>query len=402
MSPAQLALLAAAVLLYAALSKRLGAALVTMPMAMAGAGFAFGAGGLGLVQLDTGNRVIHALLEVTLVLILFSDAARLDVRELLRERRLEVRMLLLGLPLAILFGAALAGLILPGVTLPAAFLLAAVLAPTDAALGQAVVESPDVPEPAREVLAAESGLNDGLALPAVVGFAIWAGASADAVDGTLDLLRFAALQIVLGPSIGVALAYLGARALDRASEAGWTAEPYEGIALLGLALQIFSAAEFAGGNGFLAAFSGGLTLGCTIRHRCGRMLAFMDAEGQILAVFAFLLFGTTLLPIGLEALSVPIAAYALGSLFVVRVLAISLSLAGSGVGRDTALFFGWFGPRGLASILFATLILEEYPIPEARAIHACVVVTVLCSIVLHGVSAAPLAKLYGRRSRDFA
>lgn len=397
MHPTELAVIAAGILIYGILSKRLCAGIVTLPLAFAGFGYLVGEGGLGFVALPTDREIVRLLAELTLALLLFGDAARLDVGELVRDRALAIRMLLLGLPLAMLFGAGLAWLMFPGISLPAAFLLAAILAPTDAALGQAVLTSPDVPEPTRQVMIAESGLNDGLALPAVTVFAIWAGAEAVGLSNGGEIAGFAAKQVLLGPLAGAAIAWAGGSLIDRAFASGRITENFEGVVMLALAVLAFAGAESIGGNGFLAAFTGGIVLGCTVRHRCGKLLEFLEEEGQLLTLFTFLLFGATMLPEALAEISPAIVLYALASLFVVRVAAILLSLAGSGVGLRTGLFMAWFGPRGLASILFALLILDSYPVPERDAIHACVMLTVAFSILLHGLSAAPLAKLYGRK-----
>jgi NhaP-type Na+/H+ or K+/H+ antiporter len=396
MSSSELAILAGSILIYGLLSKRLNSGIITLPLAFAAFGFLTGDGGLGIIAFEPGHGVIHLFAEFTLVMLLFSDAARLDVRQLARERAIALRMLLIGLPLAILLGAGLAALLFPAITVPAMFLLAAILAPTDAALGQAVITSPDVPEETRQVMTAESGLNDGLALPAVMVFAIWAGAKAEGLANGGDIVAFAASQVVLGPLIGAVVAWAGGSLIDRAIAAGRITGNFEGIAMLALAILAFAGAESLGGNGFLAAFTGGVVLGCTVRHRCGKLLEFMEEEGQLLTLFTFLLFGATLLPEALDSITVPVAIYAVASLFVVRVIAIQLSLIGSGTDLRTGLFMGWFGPRGLASILFALLILDSYPVPERAAIHACVMLTVALSILLHGLSAAPLARLYGR------
>jgi len=403
MSPAELAVLAAGLLLYGLVSGRVQGSVVTLPLAFAAFGFAVGHGALGLVELDPGHGTLHFLAEITLALVLFADAAHLDVRELARRRGLELRMLLVGLPLAILLGAGLAGWLFPEVSWAAAVLLAAILAPTDATLGQAVITSPAVPGGTRQVMTAESGLNDGLALPAVVIAAIAASGAAAGdraeVASPASLARFAALQVVLGPVVGGAVGWAGGRLLDRAVAAGWTAEGFRGIALLAIALLAFALAEASGGNGFLAAFTGGVVVGCVVPHQCGRLLELMEAEGKLLTLFAFFLFGSVLLPEGLGRADLPVVLYALASLGLVRVLAVWISLAGAGLAAPTRLFLGWFGPRGLASILFVLLILERYPVPERDAIHSCVVLTVALSILLHGVSAGPLAEVYGRWAR---
>lgn len=402
MSPLELVVLATGLLAYALLSRRLAGGFVSMPLVFAAFGFAVGEGGLGLVRTHPDHAGVHLLAELTLAMVLFADAAHLNVRELVREGSVAGRMLLLGLPLAILFGALLAAGLFPEVSWGAAFLLAAILAPTDAALGQPVITDPAVPPDTRQVMVAESGLNDGLALPAVVMAALWASGSASEphiAGPASSVAGFAALQVGMGPLVGGAVGWGGGLLVERASAAGWMTESFRGIGILALALLAFALAELTGGNGFLAAFSGGVAIGCVAPRHCGRLLEFMEAEGQLLTLFTFFLFGVWLLPEGLAHANLAALLYALGSLSLVRGLAIALSLVGSGLALRTRLFMGWFGPRGLASILFALLILEEYPVPEREAILACVVLTVALSIVLHGVSASPLAGAYGRWAR---
>ncbi|GGO11410.1 sodium:proton antiporter [Iodidimonas muriae] len=399
MSAMDLAILAAGTLFYAVFSKRLNDGMVTLPMAFALFGFLVGADGFDLVAFDTGHGSIHLLAELTLALVLFSDAARLDVKELLNGKILALRMLLVGLPLAVLVGGVLALLLFPDVPPMAAFLLAAMLAPTDAALGQAVLTNKDVPLETREVMTAESGLNDGLALPAVVMFAILASASDGPGSSGPAMAQFAVMQIVLGPLSGIIVAYLGGHLIDWAVRSGTVTKELEGVAMLALALLAYALAESIGGNGFLAAFSAGITLGCTVKHRCGALIDFMEEEGQILTAFTFLLFGATLLPDGLAVMGWGTVLYALASLFVVRVVAIMLSFMGSKVDYPGRLFMGWFGPRGLASILFALMIFETYDVPFHAELQACVMLTVAFSIVLHGLSATPLSRLYGRYIR---
>lgn len=312
MSANELAIVAAAVLLFGLFGKRLGGGLLTIPLVFSLFGFALGDAGLDLVTFEAMDGTILMIAELTLTLILFSDAARLDVKTLLKERQLAIRMLLIGMPVALVLGAGLAYWLFPGIGLLPAFLLAAMLVPTDAALGQPILNHPDIPLKTRQVMIAESGLNDGLALPAVVMLAIFASvahaggagsaegsASMHGVDGSaLSMAVFAGKQIILGPLFGGLVALIGGRWLDRAISGKKIDDKIEGIILLALAILSYALAESLGGNGFLAAFAAGITLGCTVRHRCGSLIDFMEEEGQILTMFAFLLFGAMLLPEG--------------------------------------------------------------------------------------------------------
>jgi NhaP-type Na+/H+ or K+/H+ antiporter len=276
-----------------------------------------------------------------------------------------------------------------------AALLAALLAPTDAALGLSVVSAAAVPIRIRQAINVESGLNDGIALPAVLLFAALASAHAEgAASG--EWIRFGLMQVIFGPIIGIAIGYVGARLLDTAVARGWVNEPFQGIGILSLAMLTYATAELIGGNGFIAAFLGGMVFGNTIRHPCSFLFEFMETEGNLLVLITFLIFGAALLPEGLENLSPAIVLYAVLSLTVIRMLPVAISLFGADLRLPTYLFLGWFGPRGLASILFVLLILDEADIAHREELLSITIVTVALSALLHGLSAAPFAKYYGR------
>ncbi len=390
------AAIAAGIILFALFAKRLESTVITPPLVFAAFGLVVGDSVLGLADLTFENAFIHGLAEITLILVLFSDAARIDLRLLRRDHNLPLRMLLIGMPLTIAFGAA-AALALPlGFSLWEAALVAAILAPTDAALGQSVVLSRFVPERIRQTLNVESGLNDGIALPFVLVFAFLAGATG---EGTSEQgwLLFGAKQIVLGPLAGIAIGLAGAWLIDEAAKREWTTPAYEGAAILGLAFLAFSGAELIGGNGFIAAFVGGLVFGNYVRGRCDFIFEFAEAEGNFLVLLTFLIFGAAILPTAFGEIDGAMFVYAVLSLTLIRMIPIAISLIGSGVSATTVAFLGWFGPRGLASILFALFVLEAVPVRAGDDIALITILTVAMSIVLHGVSAAPLSRLYGDR-----
>ena len=389
------AIIAIGVVAFALISRRLETSVLTGPMIFAAFGLVIGGEVLGLADLDFDHGFVHGLAEVTLILVLFSDAARIDLAAVRRDHDLPVRMLLIGMPLIVVFGL-VAGLALPlGLGLWEAALLAAILAPTDAALGQSVVTSPRVPARIRQALNIESGLNDGIALPLVLLFACLASLS-HAPDGDRNWLLFGAMQIGLAPLIGAAVGWIAARLIDRAVQAEWMTESFEGPAVLGVALLAFAAAEIAGGNGFIATFIAGMVFGNQVRHRCHFLFEFAEAEGHLLTLLTFLIFGAAILPEAIAHASPMILLYAVLSLTVVRMLPIALSLIGAGLSLPTIGFLGWFGPRGLASILFALFILEEADTPGAQTIMLTVIATVALSILAHGLSAAPAATWYGK------
>ncbi|MDH3611742.1 MAG: cation:proton antiporter [Gammaproteobacteria bacterium] len=390
-----LAIIVGGLLLYSLISGRLRGTIVTAPLVFVGFGFAVGTGGLNLADVDVGHSAIHVIAEFTLILVLFTDAARIDLDRVRLDHNLPTRMLIIGLPLAILAGTIVATQLFPSFSLWEAALLAALLAPTDAALGQSVISARAVPVRIRQAINIESGLNDGIALPAVLLLAALAGTAQGATQAS-EWVRFGLLQVIIGPFAGVVIGYVGARLLDTTIERGWTSPAFQGIGILSLAVLTYVLAELIGGNGFIAAFIGGMVFGHSIRHPCTFLFEFMESEGQLLMLITFLIFGAALLPEGIAHLNPIVFLYAVLSLTVIRMVPIAISLFGSGLGLPSHLFLGWFGPRGLASILFVLLILEESDVPHRDELLAVTVITVALSVLLHGVSAAPLARRYGR------
>ena len=389
------AVIATGVILFGLVSKRLEGTMLTAPMVFVVFGLVTGEAVFGAAKLEFGHEFIRGLTEITLILVLFSDASRIDLKQLRRDHSLPVRTLLVGMPLTILLGAGLALAIPLGLGLWEAALLAAILAPTDAALGQTVVASPLVPARIRQALNVESGLNDGIALPVVLLFASLASAAHAGAGEERDWLVFGAMQVILGPIAGVVIGGVGGWLIDRFAARGWMQGSYEGLAILGLAPLAFAGAEIAGGNGFIAAFVAGLVFGNRMRARSARIFEFAEAEGQLLTLLTFLIFGSAILPEAWGNFGWATLLYAILSLTVVRMLPVALSLLGAGVRPPTTLFLGWFGPRGLASMLFALFVLAESEIPAADQILAVTILTVTLSILLHGVTAAPAAKWYG-------
>lgn len=384
---------ALAVIAYALVSERLKETMITPPMAFAGFGLL--TSGFILLNFAISHGVIHVLAEITLILILFSDAARIDFRLLLRDHDLPQRMLLIGLPLTICLGTLVAMALPLGLTWIEAALLAAVLAPTDAALGQSVVSNSSVPVRIRQTLNVESGLNDGLAVPFVFLFAALAVGGENAHSATHHI-QFTLQQIIFGPIVGAIVGYTAARMMDRAAEAGWLTAAFEGPGVLATAALAYALADLVHGNGFMAAFVAGLMFGFAVKGRCKFILEFAEAEGQTLALMAFFVFGAALLPEIAHNVSWPMVVYAILSLTLIRMIPIALSLTGSGVSGVTMMFLGWFGPRGLATVLFSLIVLDALKSPGAETILTVATLTVAMSIIAHGATAAPFARRYGQ------
>ena len=399
MSPELVVGLLSLVAVYAVLSHALEVRLITLPMVFTAAGLLVGLAGAEILPMHGERQTVHLVAEVTLVLVLFSDASRISLRALSGGFVIPLRMLLIGMPLTVLFGTLIAKWVSPDQSWALALLVAAILTPTDAALSQPVVTSDTVPGPIGRGINVESGLNDGLALPLVlVAATLAAGAGTlDAAQQPGGLAAFALKQIMLGPLVGVAIGLGAARLLDVAIRAGTLTEVYQGIFFLSIAFIAYFGAELVGGNGFIAAFTGGLAFGNSLRASARFIEEFMEGEGQLLTMLTFLIFGAVLAPLGFQHASLKTVALAVLFLTVVRMLPIWLSLAGSGLSSYEKLFLGWFGPRGLASILFVLYVLERFAVPGRDELIACVVLTVLISIVAHGLTAGPLAARFAAR-----
>jgi len=394
MSHTSILIILLAFLVYGLLSQRLQSTVLTGPMLFAGLGLVVGSVGADLIPFQITSSTIQMLAEITLILVLFSDAATIDFRQLRRDHNLPVRMLLIGMPLTIALTGLTAFVLLGEFEIWEAVLLGAILAPTDAALGQAVITNRLVPARIRQALNVESGLNDGIALPFVLIFAALASTatSTGASDG---FLRDALIQLAVAPVAGIFVGYSGARLVSFCYRHGWMSETAEGIIALVLAFGAFQLAEALHGNGFISAFVGGLAFGNTLGKKCKFLFEFAESEGQLLILATFMVFGAIMIPVGLANVSASTMIFAILALTVLRMAPVAVSLLGKGMNTVTSGFLGWFGPRGLASILFALLIIEESDVPHKEQILAATIITVTLSILLHGVSAASAARRYG-------
>ncbi len=395
-----LAILAAATLAYALVSTRVESLGISAPLFFVAVGVVAGPHALDAVSVELTHGTAFHVAEIALALLLFSDAASVDWQTLRGGSSLPGRLLGVGMPATIALGMAGGAALLTDLEFWEAAIVAAVLAPTDAALGRTVVSSPLVPARIRQALNVESGLNDGLSVPFLALFIAFAGE--ETLPAARDWLHFALEQIGLGTLIGVVVGGAGAWIVERASERGLMTGVFEQFAALSLAVLAFVLADEAGGNGFIAAFMGGLAAG-RMGNVCGRhVFAFTEEEGQLLSFAVFFMFGLASIDF-LEDADWRMALYAALSLTLVRMLPVALATAGMGFRRSSILFMGWFGPRGLASIILALVVVDEVPeLPGLGGILATVTMTVLASVVLHGLSAPLLARAYERRVRRMA
>ncbi|MGA8047424.1 MAG: cation:proton antiporter [Dermatophilaceae bacterium] len=385
---------AALVLGFAAVTRGLGRLSITAPIIFLGVGAALAA--VSPFDPETLREPLTVLAEVTLALILFHDASQVRPREIKADPAPAARLLLVGLPLTILVGYGLALLVFPGTPVMYALLLAAALAPTDAGLGAATVLNPVVPVRVRRLLNVESGLNDGLATPVVL-FAIAAIAGVEGL-GVGETVAEAAMELVLGVVVGVVVGAGGGALLRWSDGRGLSSAHSRMIGVLAMPVLAYFGADLAGVNAFVASFIAGMALAgvLTWKDEESSPTRLTEALSEPLGYAVWLAFGVGVVPLIVSEVGWREVLYAVLALTVVRMMPVALSLLGSGFAWPTVAFVGWFGPRGLASVVFALLALESLADDVTlRRIVATIACTVVISVFAHGLTASPLANRYG-------
>lgn len=395
---AGLAIFALLLALYGSVGLLLGRWSITMPMVCVVIGAALGAYGLGALSISPEAEAVKRLTEATLAILLFADASTLNFNVLRHDAALPARLLGIGLPLTIALGALVAFALFPSQGWSFALLVAAILAPTDAALGLPIFTNPKVPVRIRRALNVESGLNDGIATPFVSLFLALAIAEADASQRGWLVNAVEELAIAVG--VGIAVGFVGGRFLTFAQGRGWTQGVPLQMAALALAFGAYLGSIAVGGNGFVAAFVGGMAFGVGSRGQLAAATEYSESTGNLLSLLVWSIFGAVfVVPIALQGADPRAILYALLSLTVVRMLPVWVAMAGKRLRPDTRLLMGWFGPRGLASVVFGLLAFDTLgPLrPETQALVSAVTWTILLSVIAHGLSAQPLAAWYARR-----
>jgi NhaP-type Na+/H+ or K+/H+ antiporter len=393
-----LAILAAIVLVYGAVSGRLERSPVSGALVFMGIGLLLGPVGFGVLDLSVETGELRLLAELTLALVLFVEAADADLDVVRHSFRIPMRLLAIGLPLTIALGFALGALIFRDLTLLEVALLATILAPTDAALGKAVVTNPNVPPSIREGLKVEAGLNDGICVPVLFAFLALAVGSASSEDNTIGLaLGLFAGEIGIGAVVGVVFAVAASKTLGPLSRrGGWIGGTWLPVLGPALALLCFATAQTLHGSGLIAAFVGGITIAVVSPANKHEWLHAAESAGDTLSLLTWVVFGAAVVGQVMPRLDWDHVVYAVLSLTVIRILPMFLSLTGLPLGTDGKLFLSWFGPRGLVSIVFVIIVLNT-GVPGGEDLAVTVVCTVILSILAHGLSAIPLARIYGAR-----
>lgn len=387
---------------YGALSRRLSTTVLSGPLVFLVCGLAIGPLGLDLLNADQDPEVTRTLLESALILVLFTDAAAIRMRDLRREEFLPLRLLVVGLPVTMALGWLVAWPLLPGLSVWELALVGIILAPTDAALGQQAFSNERVPGLVRGGLGVESGLNDGLALP----FFVLALAAAGEGEGHPGVVLTFLRALLLSGAIGLAAGWGGAGVLRWSVARGWSSPDWRQFLTLAVPVITYALCVAAEGSGFIGAWAAGLAFGSRLRGASSGRGAGTDGPdptqsaefskrlGLLLASVSFLVFGSVILGPVLQHLTWRMVVYGLISLTAIRMLPVALAMAGTGLRAVSVAYIGWFGPRGLASLVFGLLAFEEH-LPGMTLLNGVIAVTVGLSVLLHGATAPFLGDRYG-------
>jgi NhaP-type Na+/H+ or K+/H+ antiporter len=381
--------------LFGLVSRLSGRSLVTGPMFFMGVGILLSPLGFNIFEFQYEAPAIRMIAEVALIIILFIEASKIRVTRLGKTLSgIPARLLLIGLPLTMALGTAVAWVMFPSINIWLIALVALILSPTDAALAQAVVKNKNIPARIRESISIESGLNDGIVLPLILVCIAVLAEGSQVIDYSGRWLYFMALQLGLGPIIGGLVGLVGGKIVDKAVAKDWMEPTFQNLAAISLALLAYAFAELVHGNGFIAAFFSGLFLGAKTPVVRERIQEFGEAEGKMLSLFIFLILGLVGVPAAVPHLDGVMLLYAMLSLTLIRMVPVALSLLGSGLDRSSVIFIGWFGPRGIASILYLLIAVGELGAEGYRQAISVIVITVAISTVLHGISAVPMTKVF--------
>ena len=384
-----LATVGVALLLTAAVSRRLVSTPITPAMVMVAVGVLVGPLVLDDLTVAPTSSTIRRLAEATLAVVLFSDSSRINLRALRREASIPVRLLGIGLPLTIVLGTLVALILFGSFSLSEALILGVILAPTDAGLGSTVVTDTRLPQRVRQSLNIESGLNDGICVPLL----LIVLATASDVAGAPHPVEVIGQEIGYGLVAGLTAGLLAASVVNIAGKRQLIDDAWRQIIPIGATALAYGIAEALGGSGFIAAFTAGALFGLIVQERPVGEMRFTEETGALLDSITFFIFGAVLLGPSLEHVSWQIALYAILSLTLVRILPVATSLVGTHARGPTVAFIGWFGPRGLASIVFAVIVEDTHQAHAGAILTACYL-TVGLSVLLHGLSAAPLVGRY--------
>jgi NhaP-type Na+/H+ or K+/H+ antiporter len=389
-----LALFAALIFLYSIFAARIGKMLINGPLLFVLVGIIAGPLVLNIVNLSLSSSDFENLANLALALVLFNGASKVDIEVLKRSIKIPSRLLMIGLPLTIVFGLIAGFYVFDGFSWIELAILATVLAPTDAALGEAVVTNQMVPPKVREALNVESGLNDGISVPIFLLLLALFKAGSNVHDMSLSFtLGVFAKEIGIGLAVGIVVVFLGSKLLVYSESKKWIGEGWKPTVVIALAFTCFSCAYILGGSGFIACFTGGFIYGIVNKKYQWVLQKQAEGLGNALTFVIWFFFGSIVVSTYAPQFTGQIFLYAFLSLTVVRIIPVLIALIQRKISLKEKLFIGWFGPRGLASIVFAIMLLD-IQLPHEKTIITTILCTIFLSVVLHGLSANPLIALF--------
>jgi NhaP-type Na+/H+ or K+/H+ antiporter len=384
-------------LLIAAVSKRIEGTIITLPMLYTLFGLLIALIFSDIIELNFDNPAVEIIAELTLVLVLATDSSRIKLKNLRKYHDLPIRMLLLALPLTFILGTLVGAILFRQINIWLLAILAVTLAPIDPSLAESSVENRAVPARIRQALNIEAGVDDGVTLPFLFLFLSLA-VSSEAGLGESTFIGSTVLHIAFGILVGSVMGYLGSRYIIWGKNSGWMSSQFQKIGWLALVLLTYGMAESLGGNGLIAAFIFGVISGNTIeRVESESLHRYAEVENTSLMMLTFMFYGAVMLYPALQQINMTVVVYALLSLTVVRMLPVMISLIGTNLLLESKLYLGWFGPVGIASILYVYNILEAENLNGQDTVFTVVMVTIFLSVLVHGISAAPLANWYAKR-----
>jgi len=384
---------------FSVVAGRVERSAVTGPIIFILFGLIAGPLGFGILNLEVKTVELRVVADLTLALVLFIDAANADISVLRSHSVIPRRMLVIGLPLCIALGIGFGVLIFPDISLFEVCILATMLAATDAALGKGVITNKAVPARMREGLNAESGLNDGLCVPVLFVFlALATGASGEGESGALAL-ELVLEELGIGIVVAVVLASVGVKMIGFCYRRGWFTDIWIQIPVVTLALACFATAQSLHGSGFIAAFVGGLLFGHFADEHTHKLVLAGEGIAELLAMFTWVIFGSVYMGFYWSSMTADVIIYSLLSLTVIRMLPMIIALSGTGEKFETKLFLSWFGPRGLASIVFMVIVGASNLPAESILVHTVVCTITLC-VVAHGLTANAWANRLARQLKD--
>ncbi len=389
-------ILSLTVLFFSLLSNKLHGTIITLPIAFTFTGFLLGPDFLNLIDIPLSSGLIRFFAEVALILVLYSDASRIKLNSVQKHHNIPIRLLLLGLPLTVILGSGIAKVLFNNFSWFEAALLASILAPTDAALIHTVVSYQKVPIRIRQALNIESGLNDGLMVPVIIGLLSFINTSIESLSINKWLL-FLFMQITIGIVVGIFVGYFGGKIFESRIKKRWMNKLFEELFAIAMAFFTYSLAQTLNGNGFIAVFVCGLIVGKTSKALCSQINNFAAAEGQLLVLILFFFFGSSFLGSVFATISWKIFLYSILSLTIIRMAPVFLSILGCKLKFETFFYLGWFGPRGIASIVFTFLMIEQIESSVATMIFSTAIATIFLSVFLHGITSLPFSKWYAKK-----